>query len=301
MVIQLSPGRDDDYHLFADVITLSKSLFQDKQKMEDGDFQSALRIKLNRYADYYDLIIVDSQSNPGVPTICLDEQCAEQNLLLFHYNSNSEFSSLLTSIMEYLDWIQAAKPLWGCILIGGKSSRMGRPKHLLMDNGGITWVEKQTAKLAKITDEVVLSGRGEVPASLRHMTRINDIANADGPLAGILATMRWHPGVSWLFCACDMPQIERSAIKWLLSKRKPGRWGIVPIHPVSGRLEPLFALYDRQCRHLFEALLDSGELRLRSISDNQKIYTPKLPEKFARALENCNTPGDIKRLYPDKI
>ena len=32
-------------------------------------------------------------------------------------------------------------PVWGCVLIGGRSRRMGRPKHLI-EAGGCSWLER---------------------------------------------------------------------------------------------------------------------------------------------------------------
>ena len=49
-----------------------------------------------------------------------------------------------TSVLDILErwfpeqWLKT--PVFGCVLIGGASSRMGKAKHLLSRNGG-TWLE----------------------------------------------------------------------------------------------------------------------------------------------------------------
>ncbi|HBT96513.1 MAG TPA: hypothetical protein DEB25_02130, partial [Desulfobulbaceae bacterium] len=43
--------------------------------------------------------------------------------------------------------VSSKPPLWGCLLIGGKSSRMGRPKHLLPLADGSLWLERAAALL----------------------------------------------------------------------------------------------------------------------------------------------------------
>ncbi len=294
LVVQFSPTCGNKKQVDADIITLSKSSLSEQSETEISD---KLYSRLSWLSDFYDFIILDTRSSLNVATICLGNENTIQHNTLCHYRSSKDFSILMAAIIHYLEKIEAFQTVWGCILIGGKSSRMGQPKHLLQYGTGLTWLETQVASLAKLTDQIVLSGKGDIPVSLQHLSRISDVANAEGPLAGILAAMRWNPHVSWLFCACDMPHIDSPAIKWLLDCKKPGVWGIVPHHPGTGKLEPLFAFYDRRCRNLFETLLQTGDMRPSVITENDKIHTPRLPEHLADSLENCNTPDDVANLH----
>ncbi|MCI5149713.1 MAG: hypothetical protein D3916_10065 [Candidatus Electrothrix sp. MAN1_4] len=90
--------------------------------------------------------------------------------------------------------------VWGCILIGGKSSRMGRPKHLIQENEK-TWLEQAVEILSPHVEQVVLSGSGEVPATLASLAQVPDAPGLAGPLAGILSVMRWQQTASWLVMA----------------------------------------------------------------------------------------------------
>ena len=64
-------------------------------------------------------------------------------------------------------------PVWGCVLIGGKSSRMGTPKHLL-ETAGRTWIERTVAVLRGRVEQVVIAGAGALPAALAEMIRVDD-------------------------------------------------------------------------------------------------------------------------------
>ena len=107
-------------------------------------------------------------------------------------------------------------PLMACLLIGGHSSRMGRPKHLIKGVNGKTWVENTVNLLQPFTQDIVLSGRGDVSKSLESVTRIPDVPDVQGPLTGILAAMRWQPE------SCCSPVICQ----------------ISPQNPLSGCLPP---------------------------------------------------------------
>lgn len=195
---------------------------------------------------------------------------------------------------SWLDGIWRAAPVWACVLIGGRSSRMGRPKHLLEKSGGRTWLEDTVEILRPHVERVVLAGQGEIPSSLRDLTRIADVPDVIGPLAGILAAMRWQPDVTWLLVACDMPSLTSAAVQWLLDRRGPGRWAVIPRRSAGSHVEPLFACYDRRCRTLFEELRLSGSLKIGIIAHNVNVYRPVIPEQYLQAWDNINTPSEFE-------
>ncbi len=185
-------------------------------------------------------------------------------------------------------------PVWGCILIGGKSSRMGQPKHLITDDCGKTWLEHAVDILTPFVDRVVLSGNGVLPEPLAGISRLADIPGVVGPLTGILAAVRWQPRVSWLLTACDMPQISVEAVEWLLSHRRSGCWGCVPRMIESTHFEPLFAWYGTRAAELFEGQAMSGDMRMSSVARHPKIMNPVIPELLRYGWENVNTPEQLQ-------
>lgn len=184
-------------------------------------------------------------------------------------------------------------PLRACLLIGGRSSRMGQPKHLIRGKSGQTWVEHTTQLLEPFVEEVVLSGKGEVPGTLSHLTRIADLPDVKGPLTGILAAMRWRPDCCWLLIACDMPNITGGALQWLLALRGPEWFGTVPRLAADGFVEPLLALYEPQARNYFEELAATGIFRISRVAGHPKIATPVVPGHLAESWQNINTPEQL--------
>ncbi len=184
-------------------------------------------------------------------------------------------------------------PVWGCVLIGGRSSRMGRPKHLL-EVDGLTWLELIAGRLRERTEQVVISGGGHIPMSLRDYPVVPDIAGMEGPLAGILAVFRRYPGVSWLVAACDMPGLTASALEWLLEQRGPGVRAVLPDLHGNGLVEPLLAYYDQSCRELLEETVAEGSPRPGRLAGKPGIRTPRPPAPLHSSWRNINSPDELK-------
>lgn len=186
-------------------------------------------------------------------------------------------------------------PVWGCVLIGGKSSRMGQPKHLLCHEER-TWVERTVAILNARVERVVVAGAGLLPPALVGTERVDDVVGLAGPLAGILAAFRCFPQVSWVVAACDLPDLEEGALRWLLQCRRPGVVAILPDLAADGRVEPLLAYYDRQCRSLLEAMAASGQRRMQWLRQEAGVITPQPPAELRAAWRNVNTPQELDRM-----
>jgi molybdopterin-guanine dinucleotide biosynthesis protein A len=255
------------------------------------------------YVPFYDVIILLTDNVSSIDTIqVLDETEQNTNESLgtgesanpvYIHRLGDDSSKLVSFLLSWLQEKVYSIPVWACVLIGGQSSRMGRPKHLITGEDGRTWLETTVERLEEAADQVVLSGKGDIPESLAHLPRMVDIVDVKGPLTGVLSAMRWNPLVSWLLAACDMPDIKRQGLSWLLSMRKPGVWGTVPCQQQNGYSEPLLAHYDFRSAHLLEKLLSRGCLRINQICKESKISTPSIPSELKNCWRNCNSPDDL--------
>ena len=194
------------------------------------------------------------------------------------------------------DWLRRQwlrTPVCGCVLIGGKSRRMGRPKHLIKKDGR-TWLARTVELLRSVTERVVIAGAGTLPGDVGNAERLPDVADAEGPMAGILAAMRWAPHVSWLVAACDLPFLSADALRWLLAERAPGVWATLPRLPGREGVEPLLAHYDWRARPLLEELCETRHFRPNSLAANPKVRTPSPPLALIGAWNNINTQADLE-------
>jgi glutamate dehydrogenase (NADP+)/cyclic pyranopterin phosphate synthase/molybdopterin-guanine dinucleotide biosynthesis protein A len=244
-------------------------------------------------ARLHDLVVIDGGKNLPFQRICLscgEEGAGELSCAGCTIELVADFSLRLAA---RLDELVRRTPVWACVLIGGKSSRMGRPKHLLAGPDGRTWLERTMSLLRPLVDGLVVSGNGLLPESVAGTVRLADIPGVSGPLAGMLAACRWQPQVSWLVVACDMPEISAAAAEWLLAGRRAGCWGRVPRLPGSDHCEPLFAWYDCRAAQLFEMQAYAGKRRIGEIARHARIETPTVLEQLRAAFLNINTPDQL--------
>ncbi|NIA20435.1 MAG: NTP transferase domain-containing protein, partial [Anaerolineaceae bacterium] len=170
------------------------------------------------------------------------------------------------------------------------STRMGRPKHLIRSDG-TTWLERTVGLLEQVTARVVILGAGQVPAGLSQIVRLADVRDAEGPMAGLLAAMRWEPAVSWLLAPCDHPDLSVEALEWLLSTRRPGLWATLPRLDSSPSVEPLLAHYDFRAAPLLESAAGGHEFSLSRIAAHAKVISPTPPAALAAAWQDVDTPA----------
>ena len=245
----------------------------------------------------YDVVFVKSESGLFFQKISLLPAAAEkmEDGLSCVDGDESSFISFLSVFLLRLQELSRRSPLRGCILIGGKSSRMGQPKHLIKNDRGKSWLCATVDILKPLVSEIVISGAGEVPDSLSDLVRLTDIPGVGGPMSGFLSASRRYPLTNWLLIACDMPNISGDAVEWLLSYRLPGRWGVVPRMVETGYLEPLFAWYDMRAGQIFESQLQAGVTRIGRGAEHQKIENPIIPLSLRGNWKNINTPEQLYR------
>jgi molybdopterin-guanine dinucleotide biosynthesis protein A len=186
------------------------------------------------------------------------------------------------------------RPVFGGVLVGGTSVRMGQSKSLLRFEG-TTFIERIVAALENRVARLALLGDGPTPSTLSDVVRLPDVPGLAGPLAGMLAALRWARQACWVFVACDLPMLRPEALDWLLEQREPGRWVVMPKVP-PGRVEPLLAVYEPEALELLEQLVGRGLRSPRHLEGERQVYTPTPPRPLRACWTNVNTPEELDRL-----
>lgn len=291
------PGKDSDrfFRAGADVVLQGpgEEIFR---KHEGGSLEELLA----RIVPLYDLVLVEGHKGVPLPKVWLKGKENRQrpdhleNVLLELGWEEDRAVAVMDLLRERLLAQYRETSLHGCVLIGGKSRRMGEPKHLIR-TGGMTWLERTVKMLRGTTEEVLIAGEGEMPDELKGEIRLHDVLDAEGPMAGVLAAMRRHPVASWLVAACDLPEASAEALDWLLSMRRPGTWIVMPKVPgESKEVQPLLAWYDFRSRVLLERAARSGAFSLSRLADHERVVTPEPTKEIRGAWKNINTKDDLQ-------
>ena len=184
----------------------------------------------------------------------------------------------------------------GVVLIGGKSSRMGRPKSLLLFDGEPLIIHIVRALKRMFAETVVVAAPEQelpdLPAIL-----VRDKVAYQGPVGGIYYGLQSAAGKICFVTSCDVPFLNPALISHLVSQI-PNYDVVVPHW--EDRFQPLHAVYRRSVLALLKEQLNRGELRPVYLFD--KVKTLKISEDEIRRFDpeglsfiNMNTPDDYER------
>ena len=175
----------------------------------------------------------------------------------------------------------------GFVLVGGRSTRMGRDKALL-SLGDETLCEHVAKSVQTVCGNVTLVGAPDRYQSLPYKV-IPDLVNGKGPLGGIVTAMKSVDADWYLILACDLPGIKPAFLNQLLEEAKI-TIGECVIPLTDAGLEPLCALYHRRCLEKAEAALNSNQLKLQDFVSTLALEV--VPVSEPSLLRNVNTPED---------
>jgi molybdopterin-guanine dinucleotide biosynthesis protein A len=186
----------------------------------------------------------------------------------------------------------AAAPLYGLVLAGGRSTRMGRDKATLTYGDSTPQLERAMSLLAPHVVRAYVSVRSDQGADpLRaRFTQIPDTIENLGPIAGLLAAQSHRPEAAWLVLACDLPLLDEDTLASLLRARAPERDATAFRSSHDGLPEPLCAIYEPRSREAVAAYVAAGRQCPRKFLLGAD--TLLLEEPNPRALDNINTPGE---------
>lgn len=294
-----TPGKDSDRFFCAGADVIANGPAEGFARRHAGAGHD-LGADLDALAADHDIILVEGHKDTPLPKVWLTGPGEEappariSGLLAVLPRESDRPAALLGLLRDWLPRTWAERPLWGGILIGGSSRRMGTPKQVLT-LAGMALAEIAAAAIAPHVAGIAVLGAGEAPASLADRVRLADAPDARGPLAGMLAAMRWQPGAAWLMIACDLPLVTPTAAAWLVSERAPGRWAVIPRVSTAG-VEPLFAVYEPQARGILEKIARDGLATPRLVAEHPRCAVVCPPEQLALAWSNANSPEDLARL-----
>ena len=189
-------------------------------------------------------------------------------------------------------------PVTAAVLAGGRSMRMGVDKTLLPVDG-----ETLLARVVEVVSEVcartvIVTNRPEqiaeagLPADTPVL--IDEVAN-QGPLGGLVTALRETTDDWVLAVAADIPYLEPAVIRALWDARDGARV-VVPV--TEAGIEPLLALYHKDCLPVARRVLASGRRRLVAIFSEVPVVELPLAALLAadpsmRSFLNVNTPDDL--------
>ncbi|WP_196493694.1 molybdenum cofactor guanylyltransferase [Ornithinibacillus caprae] len=181
------------------------------------------------------------------------------------------------------------------VLSGGKSSRMGMNKSLLMLKDRMV-IELIIEELWTISDQVVVITNNKPDYEFLQVPLIHDRYRDKGPLAGMEAALHHVDADRFIVSACDTPFIDARVYQFLLDQMEKHD-AVVPVF--NNRLHPLSGIYKRTILPHVEKLLENDRLSIRKLFDHIDV---KMIDEFGnlsydtlnKHFFNMNNPSDYE-------
>jgi molybdopterin-guanine dinucleotide biosynthesis protein A len=180
------------------------------------------------------------------------------------------------------------------ILAGGRSSRMGRDKAWL-DIHGQPLLKRQIQTVREAgAVEVFISGRAGVDYAGFQLPVLLDVRAGQGPIAGIERALSICASSHLLVLAVDLPQMSSEYLQRLMANCSV-KAGVVP--RLAGELEPLAAIYPKDCLPLAQAAIAGSKFAVRDFVLNcfasGLLRELDVAREDAAYFNNWNQPGDF--------
>jgi molybdopterin-guanine dinucleotide biosynthesis protein A len=182
----------------------------------------------------------------------------------------------------------------GYILAGGKSSRMGTDKGLILFKGKAI-IQHVIEQLQPVTEKVVIVSNNPEYKKF-DVEVIPDLIRDFGPAGGIYTALSHSKTEQNFVLSCDTPFVTTAAIEYMLQNANQSQ---ITLTTHEGRLEPLFGVYTKSCLVQWDIFIQKGFLKLKDIVSSFDLLqlnidnNPLFDNNF---FMNINTPEDLKKI-----
>lgn len=193
-------------------------------------------------------------------------------------------------------------PIIGCILAGGLARRMGGGDKPMLSLEGRPLLDHVIARLRPQVDTMILNANGD-PARFADFglsVAADPIDGFAGPLAGVLAGLRWtaehHEDAEGIVSvAGDTPFFPDNLVARLLEARD-GNPDRIVLARCGGHNHPVFGYWPLACADALETFLKTGTTRkVLAFVDDHANARAEFEGSDHDPFFNINTPDDLAR------
>ncbi len=244
--------------------------------------KASLSRKLDRLTDIR-LVLLEKKDDP-IHDYLMDILPSNVPVLLV-----SDIEGICTLIKNDLQ--NSIPPLFGLVLAGGKSQRMGK------DKGSINYHGKPhreyTADLLNLHCNTVFMSKRVGQAIESSYPELIDTFTGLGPYGAILSAFREHPNYAWLTVACDLPFVDDETIINLVQQRNPSKLATCFHNPETQFPEPLITIWEPRVYPVLLEFLSQGYSCPRKVLINTDIEEIKMQDPIK--MTNVNDPDAYQK------
>ncbi|WP_036153389.1 NTP transferase domain-containing protein [Maribacter forsetii] len=191
--------------------------------------------------------------------------------------------------------------IYGLVLSGGKSTRMGEDKGLITYHN-LPQREHLYHLLNEVCDQTFLSIRKDQEKEISDSFKtIVDNDEFRGPYNGLLSAHKAHPEVAWLVLACDLPLMDKKALQELIAARNSDKIASAFADADDPLPEPLCAIWEPEALQKSVAYLEAGNgscPRKFLINSDVNLVFPKEKEVLLNANSRAEYEEALLKIAP---
>lgn len=176
------------------------------------------------------------------------------------------------------------------ILAGGKSSRMGEDKGLMLLDGK-PMIQHMIDAVNTITDAVIIVANNEAYSRFG-VPVFKDEIKDKGPLAGIYTGLKHSKAEKNIIVSCDTPYITQDLLQFLLNQSIGFD---ITIPQKEGRTHQLIGVFDKKCGNSFKVNIDNDRLKLITAYERLNLSIVDANHFDEHLFTNINSKDDFNR------
>jgi len=181
------------------------------------------------------------------------------------------------------------KGITAIILAGGKSSRMGEDKGLvLLDK---TPMVKYVIDVVQLFVKKTILITNNKEYNIFGIPTYCDKIKNKGPLAGVYTGLYYSKTDINIVLSCDTPYINTALLTFLLNQHKTHE---VTIPQQKNTVHPLIGIYSKRCLYQLKEMLDCNQLKMMKALKTLNLNVVDASEFDEKLFTNINTKSDIK-------
>ncbi len=195
----------------------------------------------------------------------------------------------------------------GILIAGGKSRRMGQDKRFLRVRGECVFDRTLALLMDTFAETIVVLAEPINSLDVRSCRVVYDAIPNTGSLGGLYTGLLEASQPKIFAVACDMPFLNAEVIRFMLSYDSAAD---VVAANLSGRFQPMHAVYSKRCVPFLRAMAEGQDLKLQKLFRREELRVAVLgANDFSslssglRSFQNINTPEDLalaEASMPDK-
>ena len=188
--------------------------------------------------------------------------------------------------------MSAETQLYGLVVCGGQSSRMG------VDKSRLIYRQKEQRfevydMLKNLCDEVIISCNNEqIKSTPSHITAIADNEEYDGigPIAALLTAFDKFQDHDFLVVGIDYPFLTAADLEHFITNTKRNGMAAA-FYNTEGFYEPLLSWYSKNCGNALRQMFKNGEYSL------QRFLRDHRTERYIPVLKQVTYSSDTMENY----